>query len=270
MTQTLNWDVKEQKVYSSGIEAPGYKALHRSDDNHLLNIVKDSYFPTTNEKFMETANKMSEVTGMPIEGYSEFGRGGKVLVYFKNDGNFNIGGFDTKNYMVLGNSFDYSSGLYVGLVNKVMRCSNEFGAIIAERSIRHSRGMNEKIDQLILDYQGYASKQRELKETFEYWQGIKMTPELKELFVNEVLEIDVKSEQPISTKKQNVKSDLYNSITREIEDMGNNLWAVFNGVTHYTTHVKPVSERVFGNILGSTANFNNRGVIAAKKVVELV
>jgi hypothetical protein len=38
--------------------------------------------------------------------------------------------------------------------------------------------------------------------------------------------------------------------------LGDNLFGLLNGITHYTTHVKKVKETTFGNALGTLSRIN--------------
>jgi hypothetical protein len=61
----------------------------------------------------------------------------------------------------------------------------------------------------------------------------------------------------ISIRKENVMNNLWQSIDKECLALGDNLFGLFNGATHYTTHTKKVKEPIFGNCLGSLARINN-------------
>ena len=147
-----------------------------------------------------------------------------------------IGDFTSDNYLCIGNSFDYSRGFFSGLTNVVHRCTNQFSSIVGHSTIRHNSKMNEKIQELVRYYDTYVEREKELKETFEVWMGVQMTKDLKEMFVDSVLEIDPADENPISSRKLNMKNDLFLSVNREVNAMGNNLWATFNGqpITRHT------------------------------------
>jgi hypothetical protein len=54
--------------------------------------------------------RIYEFTGFEVEGYNVFQHGRKVLAFLKNNERMKIGDFDSDNYMVVGNSFDCSTG----------------------------------------------------------------------------------------------------------------------------------------------------------------
>jgi hypothetical protein len=61
----------------------------------------------------------------------------------------------------------------------------------------------------------------------------------------------------MSTRKQNIVNDLWKSIDKETLALGDNLFGLFNGITHYATHIRQSKETTFGNALGSLARINN-------------
>lgn len=272
MVDRLTWDIQIKKVYSDNTEAKDYKAIHRNDNRNRLNIVSSSYNPGTNEKFMETVTKLHELTGFKIVGYSEFDGGRKVLAYLQNTEPVKIGDFDTTNYMIKGNSFDYSMSWFAGLTKKVHRCSNEWGMIRPDHRFRHDSKLNENLDRLVEFYQAYVDQEKLLKEKFETWCRIRVPEAIKELFADQVLNIskEQRAEEKISKIKLNQRKSLFDSINKEIGAMGNNAYGLFNGLTHYTTHVAKSKEKVFGNVLGYTAALNNRGFKMLNEYVEEV
>ena len=83
-----------------------------------------------------------------------------------------------------------------------------------------------------------------------------VSAELFDKALDFVLKVDLTKE--ISSQKQNQKDALRNAIVGESNDLGDNLWGLFNGVTKYTTHELNGKDRVFGNVLGNANNINQR------------
>ena len=161
----LTWDVVEKEVTSGGTIAPEYKAIHRSDTNDRFSIVSQSYKVATNAKLVDMASRLATMTGLKIEGYSWAGKGERVVAYLKNTLGGKFGPWQTENYMALGNSFDTTTSLWGGNVTKVMRCSNEFSRIKRRMTIRHSSTMDVKIEEMMIMFENYMMRQRELEET---------------------------------------------------------------------------------------------------------
>ena len=71
-----------------------------------------------------------------------------------------IGDFDSTNYMVVGNSFDCSTGFFTGISNVVLRCTNQFSRISLGHNIRHNKHINVKLDELVRFYKGYMNQEK--------------------------------------------------------------------------------------------------------------
>lgn len=235
---------------------PDYQSVVRNDNGHVLSLTKKTYHPATNEKFQEVVSRVHEFTGFDVEGYSVFHGGRKVLAFLKNNEKMRVGDFDSNNYMVIGNSFDRSTGFFTGISNVVIRCTNQFGRLQTTRTIRHNKQINMKLDELVRFYKNYVDQEQQLKEVFKIWnQKFADTPTV-EAFVDHVLEIPKENASAI---KVNSKASLFHSINTEMDAMGNTAYGLFNGLTHYTSHVVKSSNKMFGNVLGHPYRLNERG-----------
>lgn len=257
ITDNISWDIKTGTVSVSGVDTDGYKGLLRNDSNDLLNIVSKWYNPITNEQFIGVVDQMKDLTGFSLHGYTEYDNGRKVLAYLQNLSDTDVAGFKTNEFMVMGNSFDSSTAFFTGSSNTILRCTNQFGRIHDRHSIRHNGQADVKIQELIRLYEGFMHEERTQKEKFESWHGIRIPIELKELFVDEVLEIEPLKK--VSSFKLIEKEKLFHSINVEMNAMGENAFGLFNGLTHYTTHVKESKSKVLGNLFGITNTLNKRG-----------
>ena len=265
VTNSIGWDIQEYPVHSNGVIHGNYKAIHRDDNNKLLNIVKRQYTPATNKMFVEVVEKLSSITGFPVHGYTEFGNGERLIGYLKSE-NTKVAGFENSNYMIVGNSFDYSTGFFTGLTNIVLRCENQFSQITKQKSVRHNSMLAERIEEMYIHYQNFTHQEKILKTKFERWHGITIDADLKEMFVNNILNITDRmiKDDEVSTVKLNQKKSLFAAINRETNEMGNNLYGMFNGVTYYTTHEKGSKNKIFGNVFGHLADINNRAFAFAE------
>ena len=89
MLEKLSFEIKSAPVLynvdGTVLNSGSHKVLYRSDNNSELSVMKNSYTPLLNQHFMETTERMSEISGFPIQGYSEFKGGSVVLSHLKND-----------------------------------------------------------------------------------------------------------------------------------------------------------------------------------------
>lgn len=263
LTKSLCWDVALKPVSVQGHELSNYQAIVRTDNQHVLSVAKKTYHPATNERFIEVVSKIHELTGFEVEGYSVFQQGRKVLAFLKNNEKMKIGNFESDNYMVVGNSFDCSTGFFTGISNVVIRCTNQFSRMNVSQNIRHNKQINLKLDELVRFYKDYMDHQNQLTKTFERWNDVLITPTTVNSFVDHVLGVP---QEKISTFKMNSKTNLFHSINTEISSMGSTAYGLFNGLTHYTTHAVKSSNKIFGNSLGHAYQLNERGFSFLKDV----
>lgn len=152
LTKQLAWDIELKPVVVEGNILADYQSIVRNDNGNVLSLTKKTYHPATNEKFTKVVSRMHEFTGFEVEGYSVFQGGRKVLAFLKNHDKMRIGDFDSDNYMVVGNSFDRSTGFFTGISNVVVRCTNQFSQLQTTPTIRHNRQINMKLDELVRFY----------------------------------------------------------------------------------------------------------------------
>ena len=266
LTKELDWDIELQPVQVESRILPNHQALVRNDNGEVLSVTKKSYHPATNEKFLEVISRLHEFTGFAVEGYSVFQGGRKVLAFLKNQEKMRIGDFDSENYMVVGNSFDCSSGFFTGMSNVVIRCTNQFSQMNVNHNIRHNQQITAKLDELVLFYESFMTQQIEMKATFDKMNKVDVSASFINEFVNNVL--NIKGED-VSTMKENHRKSLMESIGNEMDVMGNNAYGLFNGLTHYTTHVVKSSGKTFGNSLGHSYRLNERGYEILTNLINL-
>jgi len=78
----------------------------------------------------------------------------------------------------------------------------------------------------------------------------------------------------IKSRSKNIMETLHKSIDFQMTDKGENMWGLFNGITHFTTHEKSVPNRKFGReeslYFGSGATMNQDGLAFVMNEAELV
>lgn len=256
LTNTLSWDIEQSKIYTNNKQVNGYKAIYRNDNQAILNIAKKSYTPASNELFMKMVEQLREMTGFELAGFSEYQGGRKTLGFLKNPDNIKIADWEAEDYLLVGNSHDYSTGFFVGTSNKLIRCSNAFSIISKQNVVQHTKSLKLRLDQLIAYYTAYIVEKQNVIDQFEEWNEIQMTSELKEMFLEKLLDIEDKKQ--CSTRKFNTLAEINIAIDREVNAMGNNLFGLFNGITFYTTHMLKQKESIFGNAMGRGFNLNQK------------
>lgn len=265
---SLNWEVEEQAVYDAeGNIIPDWKSIRRNDDLRCLNICKGSYTPTPNQMLTECAEKLAEQTGFTIAGFDTYQQGRKVLAFLQNPKDNEIAGHQLKDYLLIGNSHDYSSGFWIGNTTMMIRCSNQFTKRNQQFTISHTVNSKERISKLLHSFDNYLQQNKLLYHEFQCFANVPITLDTIDRAIAEVL--DIQLQNTISTRKKNIHHQATASIHRECFDLGKNLWGLFNGFTHFTTHVKKAKEKTFGNALGSMADINDKAYNYCKTLAHL-
>ena len=188
-TQNLSWDVIERPIFSNFSQVNGYKAIYRSDTNELLHIAKNSYTPTTNERFLETVYRLSQITGYPIELYDEIAGGRKTLAFLKCTEPTRINGYEFKDYLLIGNSHDGSTGFFIGNSNMMIRCENRFTKQFRQIQINHTKNHDVKIDTLAGSFTNYSTQRQRFYNEFSEYIDFEIMDQDKENLVNAIAEV---------------------------------------------------------------------------------
>ena len=271
MENKLNWEVIERPLYSNFQPVAGYKALFRSDNDELLHIAKATYTHTPNDRFLETVDKLSNITGFPIELFDEVQGGKKVIAFLKCTNPVSVGGYEFKDYLMVGNSHDGSTGFFIGNSNVMVRCANRFTKQFRSLQVYHTKNHNIKIDTLANSFDDFTKQRQRFYDRFGEYVDFEIVDEHKEKLVNSIVELtplEIAEPETISTRKNNIITDIHKSIEIETNAIGNNLFGLFNGITHYTTHTRTQKNPVFGNAFGSVADINNKALTFCETLIK--
>lgn len=251
---------KGSDIYTPDLEIKGYKAITK-DTGGVISVMKSSYNPMLNEHFMETTERMGEISGFKFSGYSEIDGGRIILSHLKNDmENFTIGGHKIEDYLVLGSSFDGRYPFFIGTSTVLLRCKNQFSKLSRVEKVRHTKSSPKKRDELMKGLEIYFATRRKMYQNFEQMIQVEVDPILKQKALDYVLSISEEDRlgDNISTRKQNQLNLLSSLVDFESGELGQNMWACLNGVSKYTTHHMESKNESFGNLFGTKAEINNR------------
>jgi hypothetical protein len=267
LEKTLNWEAEKHPIYrGDGKIIKGWAEIRRDDNHEVLNICKASYNIEPNQTLVENANLLAEKTGFNLEGFDTFQGGRKVLAFLKNPDMNGVGGNNMQDYLLIGNSHDYSSSFWIGNTSVMLRCSNQFTYSNKQFTVRHTANNQERIDQLIRGFERYMEQNEKLYLNFNRLLNTEIQSNTIEEVVNRV--VGISSKENPSTRKLNIKNDIVSSVHRECFDLGRNAWGLFNGFTHYTSHVKKAKEKTYGNALGSVADLNEQAYFQCLSLCE--
>lgn len=259
--ERLNFEVSREPIYygNDKIKHDNYQGLVRSDNGELLSIMKDSYNPLHMRDFQSITDNLQKVSGFDLVKQQEWNGGRIVLSYLENNQGINkIGDFEMKNYMVLGNSFDGTSSIFLGSSDIMIRCMNAFGQISKNNKIRHTSSSETKINELVKTLKIFFEEKEKLYLKFSEWNGRMVNSDEIEYIIRKVVDLEEKLDDN-STRRLNKAEVIKTAVQRETNEIGDSLWGVLNGMTYYSTHLmQKEDKRNFGSIVGSQANFNNK------------
>jgi len=201
LTSTINWNVEQKQIFlQSGDQVHGFKALIRTDNKQTIHVHKNSYQPFSNEKLVETTHKIAELCQGTVEGFNEFKDGKKVLGFVKPSENLKkIGINPIKDYIIIGNSHDGTSGIFLGTSTELIRCSNQFSRIVRDDIIRHTKNYDVKMEDLVSAYNIYQESRNKMYENFEKLSTIKIDSDLISAVTNRLFNVEKMEE--ISVQK---------------------------------------------------------------------
>lgn len=263
LAQKLNWDVEIQSIQIPGREESNRYALLRSDDKSLIGIRSDRYHPVYNSDMELIKERVLETEGFSFKGYEEFQNGKRILAFFENKRkDLQLCGQDVKDYLIIGNSHDTSSKLFVGTSNFMYRCENQFTEKI--RTIEHKHNRIFDIDKLQINeiIQTYELGRRNLYGKMERLKQTEANMGLIQHLAITLLGSEQKNDRlevNQSLKNNERTIQLLHCIETEILDLGPTLWGVFNGVTRYTSnHLK--GKQGFGVVNGLGERMNREAL----------
>lgn len=259
LVNKLDWEVQEMSLSTeTGIEVP-YKVLMRSDNQEVLSVKTGVYTVFTNAKFQALIDKIVDFGGFSFEGYQEFNGGKKILAFLKNtNSNYRLCGYKVNEYLIVGNSNDGSSKLFIGTSNFMHRCKNQFTEKIRCFEQRHTVDLDLENVDLRAILKEYEDARKHLYFNMQQLSMIKVHNSDIDMMVKHVLKLNESRDlevmtdlkQPISAREQSLRKYIY----LEMKELGQTYWGLFNGVTKYTsTELKGG----FGNTRGTAARINS-------------
>lgn len=239
-----------------GIQTP-YYALVNEKSGNVINSVKDSYTVTQNE----------DIVGLVLDGISKFGdgltiqKGGslndgrRVFLQLAIEGDAKVGDDVIKRYVTIIDSNDGSTGLSVGIGDLTMSCSNQFFKFYKEGQsrFRHTATIEQRVKEIPMLIELALSQSLQTIELYNKFVSTECSRDLAHKMVNHILGFDKTSLThtefaELSSRNENAMNTLYDHITKEMNQKGNNVWGLHSGVTSWTTHEKSAPRRENGRL----------------------
>lgn len=254
----LDFEIQKEPLtgFTSGRETP-YFGLFNSVTNECINTVKAGYHVSQNADILDLVLQGSEMFGdeISITKAGSINGGRKVFIQLKIKGVGIVANDIIERYITIIDSNDGSTSLSVGIGDYTMSCENQFYKFYkaGEAKFRHSASLAEKLKTLPSLIETALSESHKQIDIYTKLAEVEISDIAKHSLVKQVLGHDRHFTSPenyakLSTRSLNIMDKLYNNISREIEDKGQNLWGLHSGVTRFTTHDSSAPKRDNGRI----------------------
>lgn len=234
----LPWDVLSAPISINGSHHNDKVAWLRNDDQSVLGIVSDQYIPFTNQRLMALTHCLERTKKYKLQGYEEFRKGKVVMAFLKYEKPTFVNGWDTEEYLIIGNSHDGSRGFHISTTQQLVRCENQFNAGIKMLRMIHKTHLLS--NELILERIQWEHEREiiRLREKFAVFAKTSVDDrQIEKLITLEESALlgndDGINHPPLTTQWA---GKILTSVEREMKDLGKNAFGLLNGITHFTTH----------------------------------
>ena len=249
-----NWNVVKKPLVTEEGWTTDSHGIFREDTGHYLSTVGNRYTPTQNRDLLELLYRAAEHANITISRGGTIS-GGKRVFYQLNLGQDTIGGSVMKRWLTALNSHDGQTPLGFGTTNVVVICQNTFFKSLSEvNKVRHTPNSHDRLSIIVQTMSDAILQESLLVDKFKEMSGIYVPSSLDDDFLREILGVNenTRSDSRLTTLKESIATD--------INIHGNNQWALFNGVTRFTTHHDTVRDRARSVMEGSGFKINNRAL----------
>ncbi len=244
VTSLSDWEVVQSEISTlfqgDFQQLSGHKALLRSDTGALLNVCKLGYNPMSNAAFIRSVERFSDVTRFPIEAIYELEGGRKMLGFLKCTETFEVGGFSFCDHLMIGNSHDGSTTFFVGNSNMMVRCKNRFARQFRSLKVKHSYNLEVGVERIQEEFHNYRKSLTDYYNSLYAFSKVEVSKEIHDSLVARIANLSREErlgQEEISTRKKNIITSIEASLQAEMQATGFTLFGLFNGLTHYTSHV---------------------------------
>lgn len=253
----LNWQVDKIPLITPEGTPSGFYATQRSDTKECFATFTDQYEIFQNKELANLVIELSNHFGFNIHTGGSFNGGKKVYIQLEQDGikNFGLNNDRLQSYVTAINSHDGSTSLNFGSTNTTISCMNTFYAAYKgmQNKVRHTNSMRDRVQMAINDIKGLQKEEKNMFDKFFSFVETAATPEVIKATVSKVMDVDLMKtsaelRKELSTRALNQVNDMLFSISGEMKQKGQNLWGLFSGFTHYTTHKGSAPSRENGKL----------------------
>jgi hypothetical protein len=249
-----------------------YYGLFNSKTGICINTCKLGYHVSQNDEILDMVLKGSSKFGdkLRVTEAGSINEGCRVYFQLEIAGNDKIAGDTIKRYVTVIDSNDGSTSLSVGIGDEMMHCKNQFFKFYksGEAKFRHTATLEQKIASIPSLIEVALGQSMQQVKTYKKFVSTKLTQELANNVILSVMGMDTLDDLKDlrSLQRKNYDSLLKAIEIEKRECGGNNVWALFNGVTRFTTHYQNVPKRVNGRV---ESLINGTGYKKALKAFEI-
>lgn len=271
----FEWDIEQRSIRDvNGEVIKGYKQIIRTDNDYSIAVMQESFTPMTTTEFMNTVETIASKIGADIAGYQDWGNGttmGRhehvITAQLKITDPLSIAGSKIEGYLTIGVGFDGGRSFYIGHTNEYLRCTNQWGRIVTDFKSRLTKNNMLRVDQIVKDIEFYREYERNLYKEFQQFEKVKIGEDVIQECIARIAKLTVEERamtleerldpKNFSKQKLNKMDEIAASLRTECAEVGQNAWGMFNGITHYTTHVMSARKGdLFGNLFGAKSVAN--------------
>ncbi len=262
LLKKIDWEIQSKDIYVSNSYVEGKKAIVRNDNESVLGIVGKDYCPVSNEQLLHFCHALSQAGTFEFKGFDVLNKGKLILAFLENKKpGLLLNSCPMKEYLIIGNSHDGTRPFYIGTGSSLARCENQFYSTLKVFQKKHNSPFAPSFNQIQGLLRSYESKKDSLIKTFEGMENIRVNDDAIVQLMKEVHKM-LASDSSIAKSEAWMYSPsmqlLQQSIYREMQDLGNNAFGLFNGVTWYTSHEMRNAGADFGKVNGTADRINQK------------
>jgi hypothetical protein len=243
-----------------------YYGLLNTKSGNIINQVKGGYEVSQNDEILDLVLEGMKPFGdsLSVTKAGSLNDGRKTFVQLGIEGMSKVGSENIKRYVTIIDSNDGTTSLSVGLGELVMSCSNQFFKFYkdGQSKYRHTASLRQRVMELPYLIEQTLLESLKLTETYARFQSTEVTRKMADEMVKNLLGFDrlmsIRKESEMATKSLNAMNDLYDHMTKEMNQKGDNLFGLFSGVTSWTTHAKSAPKRENGRLESLMVGTNNK------------
>ena len=274
----LDWTVeKETMTTASGVEIEGKKALVRSSDNKVLDVVGDNWNPVQNSEAFEFFSEYCLAGDMEMHTAGSLKGGQMVWALAKVKESFDIlGGDQVDSYLLFSNPHKYGKAIDVRFTPVRVVCNNTLSMSLGQNvansvSLNHRTAFNPES---VKETMGIAHEKFAMyKETCEFLASKQFSMDSLIQYYNDVFPRTYKGKNPPVVKEY---KDLTNNAQKAFSFLetqpgaefgAGSWWSALNSVTYLTDHQmgREADSRLTSAWFGAN---QSRKVKAVEKAVE--